>query len=315
MAWADLRSSPYGDAQFTGMSMGYGAGGGCGGKGEGGSMYREKAPSDNLYVSGLPMGADENFVRTLFGQYAPVQQCRVMPSKIVGANHCTALVRFASVAEATAVRDATQGGTVQGATEPLQVMFSATQPRGVVGEGACGSGWRESAPAMSSWQGGGKSWFGGKGKKASYKDSGHYGNSGSYNNSGRAPMDSVAKHFQQAKIIPGSDGAGEHNCLHVSGLPADCDDVHLYRIFSAFGAITPHGATALKYPDGTCKGFGLVSYIDAVSMQEAQRTMDGQQLPDGTELKVTIGGQQQSQQQQQLEAPQPQVTQESYQPY
>eukprot|EP00928_Gymnodinium_smaydae_P056921 TRINITY_DN4020_c1_g1_i1.p1 TRINITY_DN4020_c1_g1~~TRINITY_DN4020_c1_g1_i1.p1 ORF type:complete len:344 (+),score=60.38 TRINITY_DN4020_c1_g1_i1:99-1130(+) len=343
MAMGDLRSSPYGDAQYAGLSMACGGGcaggcmgaggacgggfvegccGGCGacgggacggggfggkgGKGDGGAMYKEKTPTDNLYVSGLPLGADENFVRTLFGAYAPVQQCRVMPSKIPGASSCTALVRFSSVAEAAAVREATQGGTVQGASEALQVMFSQTVPRGVVGAGACSGGfggdssWKGSGPSWkgeSSWKGCGKgkdSWFGAQRK---------------IDNNGRTPMDAIAAHFQQASILPGCDPNAAPNCLQVSGLPPDCEDVHLYRIFSAFGPIKPHGAVALKDPDGSCKGFGLVSYVDTASMQVAQQTMDGQLLPDGVELKVTVAGSQKAQQEQPMRSLQDQALQ------
>merc|ERR1711933_708115 len=51
-------------------------------------------PTDNLYVTELPGGTDEDTLRTVFSGYGVVTQCKVLPSKMQG--KCAGLVRVQS---------------------------------------------------------------------------------------------------------------------------------------------------------------------------------------------------------------------------
>merc|ERR1712039_201913 len=91
---------------------------------------------------------------------------------------------------------------------------------------------------------------------------------------GQAPavgsMDRVADSFEQAGCMPGGvNGQNDENTLYVEGLPPDTRDMHLYRMFSPFGAIAPKGSRAALNSDGSCKGFGFVSFLVAESAQAA----------------------------------------------
>merc|ERR1711994_118454 len=76
--------------------------------------------------------------------------------------------------------------------------------------------------------------------------------------------------------------------LYINGLPPSCQDLHLYRLFAPFGPIAPKGVRAVTGPDGSCKGFGFVNYLDMTAAQNAIMIMNGAQLPDGTIMGVSV---------------------------
>jgi len=100
-------------------------------------------------------------------------------------------------------------------------------------------------------------------------------------------MAKVLQGFADAKCLPGQNMTNDDNALYVSGLPKDCDDLHLYRLMAPFGAIPASGVKAMKYPDGNCKGFGFVNYIEPTAMEAAMQMLHGTLLPDGTVMNVT----------------------------
>eukprot|EP00928_Gymnodinium_smaydae_P013740 TRINITY_DN1498_c0_g1_i2.p1 TRINITY_DN1498_c0_g1~~TRINITY_DN1498_c0_g1_i2.p1 ORF type:complete len:320 (-),score=100.74 TRINITY_DN1498_c0_g1_i2:182-1141(-) len=300
MAW-NLRSAPY-DASS-----------GKGGKTE--------EPSDNLYVTGLPEGCDEAFITTLFADYGTVRQCKVLAPRPGCSQH--ALVRFSSVEEATKIKNTVTGGTVDGCTEPLNLTYATKKEKGagkgkdggfgdmMMGKGMGGKGdspWDMMMAMMSGMGDGGMGWggmdggmgggmdggmgggmdggcFGGKdGGKGFGKDGGKAGGKGG----GKGTMDLIMQAFDQAAVLPGAGLGNDHNNMYVSNLPPDCTDEHLYKLFGPFGAIHSRGVKVMKNPDGTCKGFGFVNFIDASAMHAAQQMLDGAQLPDGAELVVKV---------------------------
>jgi len=99
-------------------------------------------------------------------------------------------------------------------------------------------------------------------------------------------MEQILQGFLQAQCLPGHRLRDEDNCLFVSGLPKDCDDVHLYRLLAPFGGITPTGVKVMKNREGECLGFGFVNFIKPQDMQAAAAMLHGTQLPDGTTLSV-----------------------------
>jgi len=100
-------------------------------------------------------------------------------------------------------------------------------------------------------------------------------------------MEDVLQGFSEARCLPGQGHSYDDNALHISGLPKDCDDLHLYKLMAPFGAIPPRGIKAMKNPDGTCKGVGFVNFLDPTSMEAAMQMLNGTLLPDGTVMNVT----------------------------
>eukprot|EP00928_Gymnodinium_smaydae_P001146 TRINITY_DN1041_c0_g1_i1.p1 TRINITY_DN1041_c0_g1~~TRINITY_DN1041_c0_g1_i1.p1 ORF type:complete len:357 (-),score=109.62 TRINITY_DN1041_c0_g1_i1:227-1213(-) len=322
MAWFG-RSAPY-DAS---------AGKGGGGGGARSQQHENNPPSDNLYVMGLPAGINEDFIRELFKDYGTVTSVRVMPQRGGAEASLHALVRFSTIEEATTVKNTVSGGTVEGSTEPLKINFAPVKRN--EGGGGCKGGDGGKGGDAGCWgKGGGKDpWSmlsslmgmmdggmgdmgdmgdmgmgmgdmgmdGGKGGcfamgKGGGKDGGKDGGKkGKGKGKGdRCPMDTVMEAFAAAQVLPGAN-MGQENNLYVAGLPADCTEHHLYKLFSCFGPIPSNGVKAMRNPDGSCKGIGFVNFIDNNSMQQAAQLLNGAQLPDGSTLTVKPKTQNQNQ--------------------
>lgn len=287
-------------------------------------QQQEGAPSDNLYVTGLPPGLDNETLKAIFSQYGRVTQCKVLQAPTdAPASH--ALVRFQTAEEAAAVKKALSGYLMQGLSEPLLIEY-AFQKGSSVGKGAGAGGfsfpgddggsgngggggggsWKggtKKGPGADSWKGhGGQdhykgSYHGGteyyKGGGTEYWKGGgteHWKGGGEHQKGGvQGPswsMDRVLQGFQEAECLPGHKMTNDDNALYISGLPKDCDDIHLYKLMAPFGAIAPTGVKAMKWPDGSCKGYGFVNYIELAAMEAAIMMLDGTQLPDGTIMSV-----------------------------
>merc|ERR1712048_920091 len=101
-------------------------------------------------------------------------------------------------------------------------------------------------------------------------------------------MRRMIKHVNAQQCLPGAELGDDDNCLFISGLPKDTSDLHLYKMFSPFGGITPTGCRAMKNPDGTCKGIGFINYVDPFPAELAQHTLDQHKFSDGSILGVTV---------------------------
>jgi len=95
-------------------------------------MSAPAPPSDNLYVTNLPHGLDENMVSQFFAIYGNVQQCRVLPCPVPNGK-TAALVRFASIDEATSIMRTLNGQVLTGLSEPVQIKYAT--PKKGKGEG------------------------------------------------------------------------------------------------------------------------------------------------------------------------------------
>merc|ERR1719219_3099455 len=90
---------------------------------------KEAPPSDNLYITGLPLGLDNETLKAMFSQYGVVVQCKVLePRPDATSSH--ALVRFSSVEEAAVVKKALTGYIMQGLSEPLIVEYAIQKDKG-----------------------------------------------------------------------------------------------------------------------------------------------------------------------------------------
>merc|ERR1719253_769573 len=244
------------------------------GKGPG----QEAPPSDNLYITGLPEQCGPQDLSTLFGAFGTVVSSKVLGVKF---GKAAAMVRFSSVEEASQVKANMDGQVPPGCQEGIKINFADTPESKANRKG--GKGGEADMTAMATFAGGGGGWApawagGGKGGFGGGKGKGKDG----------VDMNAILKAFEQSGGLPGSVDKENQIALYVSGLPPNCEGVHLYRLFSPFGPIAAQGVRAMMWPDGSCKGFGFVNYLDVVSANAAIESVNGAVLPNGQVMKVAI---------------------------
>lgn len=252
-------------------------------------------PSSNVYISEMPAEVDEAQVNTIFGAYGKVNSVKVLP----GQGKTAALVRFATEEEATWVVDNLNGNIPQGLDTPIQAKYANQYAKGKgkgddwspsvrytpYGGGKSGDskGWGKSDSksydkSYSSWDNSGKG--GGKDKgtsKGKGKDKGK-----------ESGIKVIKKGLQLADALPGGKWSNDAGALWIGGLPKDTTDLDLYHIFSPFGAIPSAGVRAMLHPEGNCKGFGFVNFLDPNVAGKVIETLNGTELPDGSTLQVKI---------------------------
>mmetsp|Transcript_3295 Transcript_3295/g.7784 ORF Transcript_3295/g.7784 Transcript_3295/m.7784 type:complete len:265 (+) Transcript_3295:95-889(+) len=247
----------------------------------------EPPPSDNLYIWQLPPNFEQDKVEELFSAYGTVLQARSMP----GAKSSGALVRFSSEAEATWIKDNLSGNIPEGIDTPIMVRYADTpetraQRQGPKGMGkamekamgkAMGKGFDPFFGAMKGFGFGPRfSPYGMKGGKKGGKDDG-------------VTSDLLVKGLWSSGALPGGPGFEAQVVeVYVSGLPMDASDLTLYQIFAPFGAIGPKGVRAMCHPDGSCRGFGFVNYLEPQAAEAAIATLHGTQMPNGKTMNVSV---------------------------
>lgn len=246
--------------------------------------------SDNVYVAGLPQGLTEDALKTIFGAYGTISQCRCVP----GQPKANALIRFGSVDEAKWIVENLNGNIAQGLTEPIQVRFADT-PESKAQKWAGGGGWGGDKGDKGA-KGGGKGYSpydGGKGKMDQMMMmmmmmKGGKGGKGKGGKGGKGGARGLIAALQQSGVWGKAKYENDENTLHVSGLPYDTTDLDLYKIFAPFGGLAPLGVRAMQHEDGSCKGFGFVNCNDAQTAQSALMALNGLQTQDGTTITVSI---------------------------
>mmetsp|Transcript_21304 Transcript_21304/g.38934 ORF Transcript_21304/g.38934 Transcript_21304/m.38934 type:complete len:390 (+) Transcript_21304:76-1245(+) len=224
-----------------------------------------RTSSDNLYVKGLPQATDYESLMEMFSKYGQVTRCKVIDAK-TPFQSAHALVQYATPEEAAAVKDTLDGVTLPDAIEPLSLGFVVSKGKGGPYKGAPPP-WEAAAHGGWGWDGG-KGW----GKPAG---------------KGMLEMRGVVKQFHALGVLPGPETMPAEGAeIYVSGLPYDCCDVDMYRMFSPFGAIAPYGVALLKHPDGSSRGFAFITYLDPMAATAAVSALNGAKIPQGAHLKV-----------------------------
>jgi len=90
--------------------------------------------ADNVYIADLPGDVDDNLIHRVFGSSCTIMSCKTMQSKFPGQKGA-ALVRFATVEEATWVLQNFNGNIAPGLSEPIRVKYAS---RGGAGGGGYG---------------------------------------------------------------------------------------------------------------------------------------------------------------------------------
>jgi len=236
-------------------------------------------------VKGLPFGVDEATVQAIFSAYGQLVNCKVLAT-MPGQTDSAALIRFGTQEIATWVKENLDGNIPQGMETPVIIKYKAA-PAGKGGGKAIApqaGGWGAAVdPSAAAWGGGG-----GGGGAGPYGGGG--GGGGGFGGGGGGAGKAIAKGFEDSGGLPCGSGVGvsDNGTLYISGLPQDTEEIDVYKIFSPFGSIKPKGVKMVTNPDGSCKGFGFVNFIDEASAQTAISTCDQAQLPDGTFLRVSI---------------------------
>lgn len=283
--------------------------------------------ASNLFVADLPSHADDNLLRSLFGAYGVVIECKVLPSKTPGMGTCAGLVRMQTVEEAAWIVENLNGNIPQGLDAAISVKFAASAQEKQVKQSAWLNVGQDnptlgSNPVKGTWKGGGKGGDGGSyGKAGKGGGKGDYGHGpyskgggggggwgmggcdGGWMNGGmgggmcgkggkdnqKGSIWDLSKGLAESGALPGCQAfSNEVNALFVGNLPPDTTDQALYQIFGGFGAIPAKGVRAMMHPDGTCKGFGFVNFLDAAAAQAAAMALNGAQTPSGQTLVVQV---------------------------
>lgn len=229
-------------------------------------------PSDNVFLSQLPLDMTEDKAKEIFGAYGTVTSLRLLQNG-------SALCRFGSVEEATWIVENLNGNMPQGLDTPIGVKF-ANPPK------AKGEGKGEKGGFSPYGKGGGKDGgyggFGGFGKGGG-KDGGK-GKGGKGKGGGiRVLKDGIIA----AGVLPGGQWSNDVGALFIGGLPSDTTDLDLYHIFSAFGQIPAKGVRAMMdQTTGMCRGIGFVNFIDPACADIAAQSLNGTTMPGGSTLTV-----------------------------
>ena len=105
-------------------------------------------------------------------------------------------------------------------------------------------------------------------------------------------MGSVIDGLMQCPDMPNEDRVGgadaDNRELCVSGLPPDCKELDLYKMFAPFGALPMRGISIMKLPNGDCKGSAFVLFLDSTEAQRAIDTLHETVMPDRPYLKVYL---------------------------
>lgn len=233
-------------------------------------MPAEPPPSDNLYIWRLPFEFSDDECRSIFGVYGTVVSTKVMQAK----NSSAALVRFSSVKEATWVRQNLAGVVPEGLLVPIEVNFAESREdrsRRAPTSGAKPDKHR-SSPYVNA-------------TSATPTHRPHTGD----REEGTLTAQAIVDGLHASGCMPGGTGyTNNDGALFVTGMPPDTTDLHLYKIFSPFGSIAPNGVLAATTPEGVCKGYGFINFLDSGAAQEAISILDGTELPGGRNLRVSI---------------------------
>eukprot|EP00929_Paragymnodinium_shiwhaense_P115606 TRINITY_DN8458_c0_g1_i3.p1 TRINITY_DN8458_c0_g1~~TRINITY_DN8458_c0_g1_i3.p1 ORF type:complete len:261 (-),score=42.75 TRINITY_DN8458_c0_g1_i3:136-918(-) len=224
-----------------------------------------ESPCDNVFIADLPTTMDENQLQAVFGAYGVIKNCRMLgPSGKNGKP--AALVQFGSLMEAMWIVENLNGNIPQGLGEPIIVRYKTDKYGFAVTKGS-GKGGPYGPEGMVEGKGKGKD----KGKKG-------------------CSIRTLVDGLHGSGHLPGTRrGDGPFApALFVGGLPTDCTDLDLFRIFACFGAIGAKGVKAIMTDDYTaCRGYGFINYLEPGCAQNAITTLNGTQMPDGTTLRVS----------------------------
>eukprot|EP00929_Paragymnodinium_shiwhaense_P041711 TRINITY_DN21656_c0_g1_i1.p1 TRINITY_DN21656_c0_g1~~TRINITY_DN21656_c0_g1_i1.p1 ORF type:complete len:267 (-),score=73.67 TRINITY_DN21656_c0_g1_i1:35-835(-) len=245
------------------------------------------SPSDNVFFGDLPTTLAQEDVATIFAAYGTVVSSKLLAAK---GDVCSALVRYATVEEATWVVEALNGNIPEGLETPVVARFANAAGAGGKGQQTKGKGgdpYGKSAAwePFQSTAGYGKQ-YGLKGAAAALfgymakgKGGGKPAAPGTFRELIQAAKGSGV--LQSPKVPPECQ-------VYCSNLPPDTTDLELFRLFAPFGPLAHTGCTAMMTPEGTCKGIGFVDFQDPLTAETAVASLNGLTTASGGQLNCQI---------------------------
>lgn len=197
----------------------------------------------NLYVSGLPRGMSEEQFAQLFTGTGSVVSTKCVPEKRYG------FVKYANLAEASAIIDAMNGQEFQGTL--LVVKFAhPDEARGLKGVGSTLAEFpeRQLQHQMAGW-----------GSAAVQPGTFDLQQSLMQLQAGTLPIPDLSGGLSQEVVASLSKLASQvgvevptQDCVHIKGLPQDISDSRVRTVFSAYGRVVQ--TKLARYTDG-CSAF------------------------------------------------------------
>ena len=100
--------------------------------------------------------------------------------------------------------------------------------------------------------------------------------------SGRTNFSTHPVQSQSSSVLPTATATKRKDNLYVSGLPSECRDKHLQRLFASFGKIVS-ASVRMDIRTGRSRGFGFVKYAEEPDAAQALAAMAGKQILTVTE--------------------------------
>eukprot|EP00930_Biecheleria_cincta_P097817 TRINITY_DN8950_c0_g1_i1.p1 TRINITY_DN8950_c0_g1~~TRINITY_DN8950_c0_g1_i1.p1 ORF type:complete len:325 (-),score=54.39 TRINITY_DN8950_c0_g1_i1:56-1030(-) len=247
-------------------------------------------PSTNVWIGDLPMEINQEQFIQIFQQYGIIKSAILCPPK--QGKKASGMIRFERQEEATFVVDTLHGNIPMGLTDPIVCNYANDRKKGK-GD-AKGTGGMPMGQAAWDYIAGIVESMGGAPQMANAQRSHPYSSGGAGNKSvfsagiggGKGRAQDIYMGIKNLGIL----GAGKPppECeVYVGNIPADATNLFLYQLMSPFGAIAHTGVRVMTHPDGSCKGFGFVDFVDPTSAAGAVTALDGLQLPNGKSLIVS----------------------------
>lgn len=213
------------------------------------------APSDNLYMRGLPSGTTEEKVMAIFGVYGTVVSVKVFPPP-AGKSDVASLIRFANIEEAAWLVENLNGNIPQGLSDPISVRFA---------DNLKGSGKGFAGPTQTPTQ----------------TPTPVFAQTQQLTQTWPLTTPSVA--------APAGGFGGEYSApsanLYMKGLPTDIADVALKNIFAAYGTVM--SVRVLQSPAGVDNAAALVQMSCVTEAEWLVNNVNGN-IPEGLSAPIMI---------------------------
>lgn len=92
-----------------------------------GAGENKTAPSDNLYIKGLPLGTPDFLLRAVFVQFGTVVRLKVLEPRGIEAQDCAALVQMSTTPEAEAAVEALHGRVLAAPMPAMRIRYAGKE--------------------------------------------------------------------------------------------------------------------------------------------------------------------------------------------
>lgn len=244
-------------------------------------------PSTNVWIGDLPTEINQDQFIAIFQQYGIIKSAILCPPKIN--KKSSGMIRFERQEEATFVVDTLHGNIPMGLTEAIVCNYANDRKKGK-GEQKGDKGSKSMGPEAWDYIAGIVESMGGGPQMRSAQRSSPYAGKSVFSTGMGGGKGGRAQDIYMGIKNLGMLGSGKPpaECeVYVGNLPWDATDLFLYQVMSPFGAIAHTGVRVMTHPDGSCKGFGFVDFVDPHAAAGAVTALNDLELPGGKSLIVS----------------------------